>query len=206
MFWRRRDRKDFSTEIETHIALESDRLQQEGLSRSEAESAARRCFGNVMLLEEDYYVRTRWHWLDEAWQDLTYAIRTLRQNPVFTITAVLTLALGIGANTTIFSLIDAALLRPLPYRNADRIALLYSHEGPGRYSSLAPATFLDYRHQAAAFEQLAAYRETTFNITGDGAPQGVNGCSVTPDFFAVFQVQAEIGRTLSPAEDSPGSP
>src|SRR5262249_12007282 len=137
--------------------------------------------------------------------DLRYAVRTMRQNPVFAATAIVTLALGIGANTAIFSLVDAALLRPLPYPDADRVALLYSYDG-NRFGAISPATFLDYRRQASGFERLSAFRETTFNLTGDGRPQGIDGCTVTPDFFNVFEAKAELGRTLSPDQDSPGSP
>ncbi|HEY2015641.1 MAG TPA: ABC transporter permease [Bryobacteraceae bacterium] len=203
MFRRRRNPSDFAAEIEAHLALEAERFRRDGLSPADAASAARRAFGNATIAGEQFYEGGRWLWWDEAGQDLIYALRTLRQNPVFTAAAVMTLALGIGANTAIFSFIDMVILRPLPYPNPDRIVALYP--GTGSTSALSPATFLDYRRQAGSFEYLAAFREEPFNLTRDDRAERIEGASVTPDFFAVFGVQARVGRTLTATLDAPGS-
>ncbi|HMD48228.1 MAG TPA: ABC transporter permease, partial [Bryobacteraceae bacterium] len=131
-------------------------------------------------------------------------VRTLRGSPAFSVAAVLTLALGIGANTALFTIIDSVLLRPLPYPDPSRIVVVdgQSDGGPG---TLAPADFLDYRAQSHAFENLAAYRETALNLTGRDQSQRIIGAIVTPDFFAVMRVPAELGRTFLSQVDRPGA-
>ncbi|MBZ5727632.1 MAG: ABC transporter permease [Acidobacteriia bacterium] len=200
----KRNADDFAEEIRAHIALEAARLRGEGLSQADAELAARRAFGNRTAAEETFHESRRWLWWDAAGKDLAYALRTLRRNPVFTAAAALTLALGIGANTAIFSLIDTALLRPLPYPHAERIMALYARNARSDCDALSPATFLDYRRQDSSFEHLAAYRETAFNLTGQDRPERIDGATVTPDFFAVMGVPAELGRTLTVEQEAPG--
>ncbi len=204
MFGRKRRPDDFAAEIRAHVALEAARLRREGLSEAAAEQAAHRAFGNRAAAEERFYESGRWLWWDAAAKDLAYALRTLRRNPVFTAAAALTLALGIGANTAIFSLIDTALLRPLPYPHAERIVALYARSARSGNEALSPATFLDYRRQDSSFEHLAAYRETAFNLTGPDRPERIDGATVTPAFFAVMGVPAQLGRTLTAAQDAPG--
>jgi hypothetical protein len=112
--WRRRSSQDFAAEIESQIDRETVRLVEEkGLSRDEACAAARRAFGNVTRARETFYESTRWLWLDDLRRDLTYAVRTLLANPGFTAVTLITLALGIGADTAIFTLVNATMLKPL---------------------------------------------------------------------------------------------
>ena len=202
----RRGHNDFRAEIQAHIALEADRLRSEGLSREDAEAAARRAFGNSTSAAERFYESGRWRWWDEVRKDARFALRVLRRSPAFTAAAVLTLALGIGANTAIFSVIDAALLRPLPYPQPDRIVKVYGGVSTGERDTLSPATFLDFRRQTRAFDHLAAFRQSPFNMTGQDRPERIKGAVVTPDFFGVMGVPARLGRTLAAGLDKPGAP
>ena len=113
----KRPQSDFQVEIESHIRLETDRLIAEGMRPAEAHAAARRAFGNIGTLEERFYESRRWLWWDQLRQDLRYGLRTLRKAPAFTAAAALTIALGVGANTAVFSLVDTVMLQSLPVRN-----------------------------------------------------------------------------------------
>ena len=138
--------------------------------------------------------------------DVRYAFRTLRRNPGFAIVVLLTLALGIGANAAIFSVVNGVLLRPLPYRDADRLMVIWGDlRRPGVNQIPASAgEYLDYRDRSHAFEQVAAYDTVGFNLTGGGEPERVEGAVVTTTFFALLGASAQAGRTFVAAEDQPG--
>jgi len=144
--------------------------------------------------------------MDHLRADLRFARTQLRRNPGFAAVAVLTLALGVGATTSVFSIADAVVLRPLPYPAAGRLVAVYESDlatGDER-DTFAGATFIDWRASSSSFEELAAYRTLAWTLTGEEVPRRVNGVSVTPNFFAVFGVEAGLGRVFSPAADPPG--
>ena len=139
-------------------------------------------------------------------QDLRYGLRMLARNPGFTVVAVLTLALGIGANTAIFSVIDAVLLNRMPYLNADRLVMVWE-QSPGRgwfRNIVSAANFVDWRKLNPVFTGMAAVDEGTYDVSGTGEPLEVRGDQVSADFFSVLGVQAALGRTFTPEEDQPG--
>jgi putative ABC transport system permease protein len=141
-------------------------------------------------------------------QDLRYGARMLLKNPGFTLIAVITLALGIGANTAIFSVVNAVLLRPLPFRESERVVMVwnkYVAAAGGDYTPLAVADLLDWRAQNRSFESVGAFQHVSFNYTGGEVPERVRGVSVTANFFAVLGAQAVLGRTFHLEEDRPGA-
>jgi putative ABC transport system permease protein len=197
--WRSRGDEDFRQEIEAHIALEADRLVGEGLSPAEARDTARRAFGNATAAAERYYESRRPVWLIDLGRDVRYGLRILARNPGFTIVAVLTLALGIGANTAIFSLINSVMLRPLPVRDPGRLAIV---GGIGRGF---PA-WERLRQEAGRFESVAAWGPSQFDLSSGGETRWVDGLWASGSFFDTLGVPAVLGRTLIEADDRKGAP
>jgi putative ABC transport system permease protein len=206
VFRRRRNPKDFSAEIESHLQLEAARFREQGLSEEEARMAARRAFGNVTLAEERFYEKGRWLWWDHVRQDVRYALRLMIGNPLLTATVVLTLALGIGANTVIFSVVRAVVLRPLEYRDPERIVQVWE-TGPregGESDWVAFPNFLDWRRSNDVFQEMAAYRYALLTLSGKELAESVLGLEVTDRLLDVLGVRAHAGRTFLPGEDRPG--
>ena len=145
--------------------------------------------------------------MDNLLSDLRYALRTFRKSPVFGIVAVLTLALGIGANTVIFSLVDAVVIRALPYADPDRVVVVWEDNTPAGYprNTPAPANYFDWRRMNRSFTEMAATRGATASLTGDGAPEQVIGRAASPSFFTVLGVQPLVGRTFTESEDRDGA-
>src|SRR5262245_42687412 len=138
------------------------------------------------------------------WQDLRYGARMLFKNPGFTLIAVITLALGIGANTALFSVVNAVLLRPLPYREPDRLVIFWEQVG-AMNASLAYLDFVDLHARNKVFEKGSAYRRDSFNLTGAGAAERLSGRMVTAEFFEVFGKPPARGRDFTAADDAPGA-
>lgn len=145
--------------------------------------------------------------IGDLWQDLRYGLRMLMRNPGFTIVAVLALALGIGANSAIFSVVNAVLLRPLPYKNPDTLVMVWddqTHLGFPK-DTPSPANFLDWREQNTVFEGMAAMTERSFNLTGAGEPERFDGRRVSANLFSLLGVEPQLGRAFTADEDKPGS-
>jgi putative ABC transport system permease protein len=139
-----------------------------------------------------------------VWQDFRYAARTLRKNPGFALVAIFTLALGIGANTAIFSVVNAVLLRPLPFTDADRLVDL-SESYPGGFGSVSVPDFEDWRRQSDVFDGIAAYAFRSFNLQGGESPERISGERVSANYFDVLGVKPELGRAFSPDEERAGN-
>ncbi|OYW03194.1 MAG: hypothetical protein B7X11_03420, partial [Acidobacteria bacterium 37-65-4] len=201
--WRRRDALD--RELGDELRFHRERLERDamagGASTEEATYAARRRLGNLTLVREE--VRERWSipWLDRAQQDVRYALRAVRRNPGFAFVAVLTLALGIGANTAIFSVVDAVLLRPLPYREADRLVTVGSSVALGGQMNAAMGlSYPDYRDIGKlddAVSGIAAYSTDRYNFTNTDEPREVQVTRTTADLFSVLGVSPVIGRAFN---------
>src|SRR5947199_9680721 len=138
-------------------------------------------------------------------QDARYAVRMLLKNPGFTLVAALALALGIGANTAIFSVVNAVMIRPLSYRDASRLVMVWEdNRNRGKHQNVvSPANFLDWKEQSDAFEDMAALYDTLFNLTGMDDPEEIPGQRVTLNMFDLLGAQAMLGRTFEPDETQP---
>jgi putative ABC transport system permease protein len=199
---------EFQTELEEHVRLLAERYRRQGMTAEAALLAARRQFGNPTLLKEDLRAMQIIPAIEALRGDLTYAARMLRKNPGFAAAAVITLALGIGANTAIFSVCNAVLFKPLPYAEPDRIVMLSERQSDGKLGDVAPANFVDWCDANRSFNGMAAVRASsfapTFILGGRGEASRLAGESVTSSFFSVLAVQFMLGRNFLPEEDRPG--
>jgi predicted permease len=212
-FRERRDReKDLDRELKAHLDLEAEEQQESGLSPEEARYAARRAFGNTTLVQEDVHAIWNLGWLERFHRDVKYAARSLRKNPVFTLVAVLTLALGIGANTAIFSTIDALMLRPLPFSAADQLVRIYSTKNgiPIRGTSAAGGPSVldmrDFAQNSHSFQKMVAYDAWRKNVSfGNSAePEQMRVGLVPAAYFEVLDVQPIMGRLFTEGENQEG--
>src|SRR5690606_13524827 len=196
-----------SEEIEFHLEMETRRYIQLGLTQEEARRRALVAFGGVERHKEELRHGRGIPLLEELWRDLHYAVRALRKSPAFTIAAVLTLALGVGANTAVFGLVSASLLRPLPFPDAQRLVALSLRSGEaaaeGRSSRWSYPEFAAVRSSAVSFSHLAAYFADDVNLSaGNAAPERVRAEMVSASYFPSLGVQAAVGRTFMMEEDS----
>ena len=203
-FARRRSQREFDIEVDAHIALLSERFAARGLRREEAIDAAHRQFGSIALLKETRNQMSAYIWFETLWQDLRYAIRSLAKNPAFAAVAILTLALGIGGNTAIYSVVNATILRPLPYPNPARLAVLWGNVKRVRVERRGASfpDFRDWREQSHSFESMAAFDEYTVALTGVDNPERISGEYVSASYFPLLGIRTAIGRTFAPEEDS----
>jgi putative ABC transport system permease protein len=206
--WHRRTDEDFSEEVQATIALETDRLIAEGIQPNLARHAAHRAFGNVTRAQERFYESSRVMWLDHLQRDIRYACRTLVKNPGFATVAVLTLSLGIGATSAIFSVVYGVLLKPLPFHEPDRLVAV-SHRAPGFNTSTLPqsaATYFTYRDHARVFEDIGLWRAQELSIVRSGMPEPEQALRVTDGLLAVLRVQPFLGGLLRKEDDVPSAP
>src|SRR6266436_6876863 len=206
MFRRERLDQDLDEELRSHLEMRAADNLAAGMSAQDARYDAQKRFGNTTLLKEDTRDVDIIGWLDECARDCRFALRMLQRSPGFAAVAVLTLALGIGANTAIFSVVDAILLRPLPYPEPDRLVRIW--ESSLKFDSprnvVNPLNFLDWRDHSQSFETMAAISGLMTNLSSHGQPIAVQGMQVSPEFFSVLRIAPFLGRTFTPAEAVPG--
>jgi len=206
-------------ELAQHLDDVYERSLKAGLTESEANQAALKQLADTELMQKEMRRSQkatseapvagggRTNVLADFWNDLRYAIRLQRKNPGFTIVAVIALALGIGANTAIFSVVNTVLLRPLPYKDPERLVMVWEEATKAGYPQDTPtaANFVDWRTQNQSFEGMAAITDDSFNLTGTGDPERLEGQRVSTDLFPLFGVEPQIGRVFTAAEDQPGN-
>jgi putative ABC transport system permease protein len=203
LFRRRKPVDDLAEEIRLHLEMEEQENVDSGMPPEEAHYAALRRFGNVVLAQERSREMWGWDSVETLWQDLRYGLRMLRKNPGFTAVAALTLALGIGGTIVVFSLLDAVLLRPLPYTQPDRLFRVFPLQGK-RKSAMEAASYPDFRdwqRQSRTFGSMAAYKEQSFNLTGTAEPERLDGSAITPGFFATLGIRPVLGREFTGDDD-----
>jgi putative ABC transport system permease protein len=206
MFLRKkRSFEDFQAEIESHLQLEADEIRDTAPT-ADPDSAARRTFGNITAVQEQWYESGRRTFFDHLLRELRDGVRQIKRRPGFSLFVILTLAMGIGANSTIFGIVEAVLLRPLPYKDPSRLAMVFSgdparelHEG--RVSIL---NYLDWKARDRSFEDMTAYVGQTFLLHAGDAPERMRSARVTANFWPLLGVKPLLGRVFTPEEESRG--
>jgi putative ABC transport system permease protein len=205
-FRKDRDREDdLAKELQNHLDLEAEERLAAGAKPAEAREAALRAFGNPTRVKEE--VRTVWTWttVETAIRDFRFALRLLLKSPAFSVVAILTLALGIGANTAIFTVVNALMLKPLPYKDASNIVVLstiFQRQNSDRGSVSYP-DILDWKAQTGLFEAVAPFTQANFDITSGDEPERIRGLAVDREYFRVLSDPPFLGRTFEPYEDAP---
>jgi predicted permease len=198
--------RDLGDEFAFHLEMKTHDLVSAGLSPEEARHQALRQFGNVIATKERTRDMDILPSLDSLGRDARFSIRTLRKSPAFTAVAVITLALGIGANVAVFSLVYGLLLRPLPFPDSENLLLLSAVDSQGREDFISYVDLQDWRRQSTTIERFSAYVNQSVNLTGEREPERLNGAFVSAGFFELLGVRAALGRTFQQGEDDPGSP
>jgi len=200
--------RECSEEIQAYLEMVTEAKLRQGLSPQEARRNALLELGGVEQVEERVREIRMGRFIETAWRDVRLGVRTLVHSPIFTIVTVLSLALGIGANTAIFSVVNGLLLRPLPYPEAEQIVHVWhtppqqSFPGLDRFS-VSPANYLDWKAQSTVFEQIAVYTDTSLSLSTSNDPLPLIGGVVSSDFFSVLRSSAMQGRTFTPDDEQP---
>jgi putative ABC transport system permease protein len=199
LFSRRRLYNDLFAEMQQHLEEKIEELVAGGMPRREAGAAARRAFGNLTLIEHDSRSVWRWSSVEQLFANIRLGLRILRKNPGFAAVAVLTLALGIGANTAIFSLVYGALLAPLPMPHPEQLVMVWS-KVDGERNVVSPGDYLDWKQQNVVFQNLVAWDEATFSLSLGDHPEALQARITTPGFFDMQGIPMQMGRDFAPEE------
>jgi putative ABC transport system permease protein len=194
-------------EMAFHVDSLARDYARDGLSDVDAQRAAQRQFGNLTRLKERGHDERTMRLAEDVTRDVRYAARGLWRSPGFSLAVILMLALGIGGNTAVFSVVDQLLLRPLPYPDGDQLVMVEESVG-GRnpHADVSPANWLDWQRESRTFRRFAAWRSASFTLTGAGEPRRVNAQLVSSEFFPLLGVAPLLGRTISDEDDRPNGP
>ena len=208
-WWSRRNRQnEIERELTAHLELEADEQREAGnVSADEAQYAARRALGNLTHVMEETRAVWRWAWVDTLIADTRYTVRTFRRKPGLTSLIVLILALGTGTNTAIFSLVNAVLIKPLPYRDARQIMTVWNYNRQRGFNTelVSYPDYRDWRSRNHVFSEMAASTDEMYTLTGRGTPVPLIAYSFSSNFFHVLGVTPLLGRTFLPIEEQPGN-
>jgi predicted permease len=197
---------DLTEELEAHLRMAVEERVARGESREDARAAAIREMGNPPLIADVTRDKWGWAWWERVGQDLRFAGRQMRKNPGFAAIAIFVLTLGIGASVTIFSFVDVALTRPLPYHDPSRLVIVYESNTLGPHFHLSYFDYLDYLHRNKVFQSLAAYGPYGFMLQTPNGPEPAHGARVTAGFFRTLGVSPILGRDFRPDDDQPAAP
>jgi predicted permease len=214
-WWQIRKRDaDVERELQSDLELEEEEQREHGVPPEEARYAALRSFGNPTLISEQTRAVWSWNWLESLLRDLRISVRTLFRSPGFSIIAVLVMALCIGAATSQFTIVRSVLLRPIPFRDPDRLVMVYEHRRAAglntqdfNYNPVAAADFYDWRSKTQGFEDMAVMRYAGYNLTGERGelPEVVRAAAGSWNLFQLLGVEPALGRTFTESEDRSGS-
>jgi putative ABC transport system permease protein len=202
---------DLERELRSDLELEEEEQREDGLSPDEARYAALRSFGNPALIRDQTHATWSWSQLESLMRDLRFSLRSLRRTPGFTAISILVMALGIGANVALFTVVRGALLRPLPFEDPDRLVMLYEtglHEGdPPGYNVVAPGMYAEWKKQNQSFSNLALAMDIRVGLSGsDGQlPEKLKSAEISWDMLPTLGVQPALGRNFTQADDSPSA-
>ena len=200
-----RANQELDDELRDHLERKTEEYVAKGLTQKEAHRRARLDLGGIEQTKEKCRDARRVNWIQDFVQDLRFGLRMLGKNPGFTAVAVLTLALGIGANTALFTIVNSVLLNPLPYAHANRLVSVYQRTAQFQTAGDTYPNFLDWEKENRSFDILAAYTEHDFNLTGAGEPEKLRGQMVSAGFFSMLGVKPLLGRTFRPEDDQLGA-
>jgi predicted permease len=200
----RRGDGDFDAELAAHIALHTEDGVRAGLSEAEARRRALIRLGGAEQTRQAQRERRTLPWLETLAQDVAYGLRTLRKNPGFTVVAVFTLALGIGANTALYSIVDSVLLHPLPFPRPDELVAVHASKANFEQGSISYPNFRDWQRDNKTLAALAIAHQRKFTLIGAGDAERVPGDYVSSDFFSILGIRPVLGRLFAPGEDEPG--
>jgi MacB-like periplasmic core domain len=209
LFHKDRVEQEFTEEIQSYLDMLTEAKIKQGLTPREARRSALVELGGVEQVQEKVREIRMGQFIETAWRDVRFGVRALVHSPIFSIVTVLSLALGIGANTAIFSVVNGLLLRPLPYTEPEQIVHVWhtppqqSFPGLDKFS-VSPANYLDWKAQSSAFEQMAVYTDMGLSLSTSNDPLPLIGAAVSSDFFSVLRTNAVQGRTFTPDEEQPG--
>src|SRR5579871_4739712 len=215
MFDRKRSVQDFAEEIQAHIELEADQLRERGLSDEDARWKAHQKFGSMRAAQERFYLHGRWEWLDGLLRDLRLGIRSLAGSPGFAVTAILTLALGMGANAAVFSVMNAVMLRALPVADADRLVYFRTSGTPAGTGTIETEETFSYttydalRKQTGALSAVIAYVPLAGNkvaVRYGAEPEEAEGDMVSGAFFSGLGVRLQRGRGFTEKDENDHAP